>query len=433
MQLRGSQLNMRRRRKRSNPFLIIFLLLLVAGAVYVNQFIVPEVPPLFIPTPTPTRDPESYVSEAETLFNEGKLSQAIASYTEAVSHKPNDPAIYIALARAQVFSGKYADAQKSAENALLLDQNNSMAHALRGWALYFQGDYLNAEAALQEALKIDPNNAMAHAYYAELIADQYTQGTAALDAVDKMSAESNTALSLAPNSLEAHRARGYVLFVTGNYDESVNEFKRALSINENIADVHLLLGLVYRAMASDPSTTDPSKYYADAVDSFSRAYTLNPSDPLPNLYISRILATTGEFQQAIQYAQQVVNDAPTNALYRGNLGLMYYNNKQYSDAVAQLAYLVNGGKTEDGKQDIAPVKLGTDPRVATYYSLYGLALVKQNRCGEALPVFQLILAQAQNDDTSTYNAQQGLQMCSQNIGATSTPAPTAGAKVTPTP
>lgn len=421
MDLRGSQWNMRKKRRRSNPLLVIFLLLLVAGAIYVNQVIVPDIPPLFIPTPTPTRDPESYITEAEGLFNQGKLSQAIASYELAVQARPNDPSVYVALARAQMFAGKYADAQKNAENAILLNQNNSMAHALRGWALYFQDDFLGAEGALQKALEIDPNNAMAHAYYAELIADQYTRGVAALDAVDKMSAESNTALALAPNSLEAHRARGYVLFVTGNYEESVREYKQALSINDNIADVHLLLGLVYRAMV----------LYPDAIDSFSRAYALNPSNPLPNLYISRILATNGEFAKAIQYAQQVVNDAPANALYRGNLGVMYYYNDQFSDASGQLSLLVNGGKTEDGKQDITPVPLTNDPRIAEYYYTYGLSLVKQNRCSEAVPVMQMILTKDQGDETAVFNAQEGLRLCSESIGNTPTPGSTP--ESTPTP
>lgn len=413
---------MRRKRKRSNPFLVIFLLLLVAGAVYVNQVIVPDVPPLFIDTPTATRDPESYVTEAEALFKQGKLSQAIVSYKQAIQAKPDDPAIYIALARVQMFAGKYAEAQQSSENALLLNQNNSMAHALRGWALYFQEDFLNAEAALQKALEIDPNNAMAHAYYAELIADLYTRGQASLDAVDKMSAESNTAMALAPNSLEAHRARGYVLFVTGNYPESVREYKQALAINDNIADVHLLLGLVYRAL----------QLYPDAVDSFSRAYALNPSDPIPNLYISRILATNGEFAKAVQYAEQVVRDSPTNPLYHGNLGVMYYRNKQYPEAIDQLSLLVKGGKTEDGR-DITPVELVNDTRIAEYYFTYGLALVKQSRCGEAIPIFQLILTQVPDDETATYNSQEGLRMCAESIGITPTPSPTSEAKATPTP
>jgi tetratricopeptide (TPR) repeat protein len=422
MYLRGSQWSMKKKRKRSNPLLVVFLLLLVAGAVYVNQVIVPDVPPLFIDTPTATRDPESYISEAESLFNDGKLSQAIVSYTQAVQAKPDDPSIYVDLARVQMFTGKYAEAQQNAENALLLNQNNSMAHALRGWALYFQEDFLNAEAALQKALEIDPNNAMAHAYYAELIADLYTRGQASLDAVDKMSAESTTALALAPNSLEAHRARGYVYFVTGNYEESVREYKQALAINDNIADVHLLLGLVYRAMVLFP----------EAVDSFSRAYNLNPSDPIPNLYISRIYATNGEFAKAIQYADQVVRDAPTNPLYRGNLGIMYYHNEQYPEASDQLSLLVNGGKTEDD-QAIPPEGLVNDTRIAEYYFTYGLALVKQNRCSEAIPIFQLILTQVPEDEIAIFNAQEGLRMCSENIDITPTSEPTLEIEVTPTP
>ena len=435
MYLRGSQWSMRKKKRRSNPFLVVFLLILVGGAIYVNQVIIPDVPPLFIPTSTPTRDPESYVTEAEALFDEGKLSQAITAYEQAVQAKPDDPSIYIALARTQMFSGKYADAQQNAENAILLNQNNSMAHALRGWALYFQGDYLNAETALQDALKIDPNNAMAHAYYAELIADQYTQGTAALDAVDKMSAESNTALALAPNSLEANRARGYVLFVTGNYTDAERYYKQALSINNNISDVHLLMGLLYRAMASDPNSTNPNpgQYYTDAVDSFSRAYNLNPTDPLPNLYISRIYATNGEFAKAIQYAELVVRDAPTNALYHGNLGVMLYRNLQYPDAIDQLSLLVNGGKTDDG-QEIKPVALvPNETRIAEYYYIYGLSLVKQNRCGEAITIFRKILSDVPDDAIATDNANEGLRLCSENIGVTPSPSPTVETEATPTP
>ena len=192
------------------------------------------------------------------------------TYEEAVKHKPDDPAIYIALARTQMFSGRYTDAQLSAENAILLNQNNSMAHALRGWALYFQEDFLNAEAALQRALEIDPNNAMAHAYYAELIADLYTRGQASLDAVDKMCRRIEYcpgAGAQQPGGASRERVHP---FRDRQLRRGGPQYKQALSINDNVADVHLLLGLLYRAMASDPNSTDPNpgRYYTDAVNSF---------------------------------------------------------------------------------------------------------------------------------------------------------------------
>jgi tetratricopeptide (TPR) repeat protein len=128
---------MRRRRKRPNWFYIILLSLMVLGASYVTRYIVPEVEPIGVASPTPTRDPESYVTEAVELFNQGKLLQSIDTYQQAVAANPNDPTVYVALARVQVWAGQYPEAQTSAENALLLNPNNSMAHAVLAWALDF--------------------------------------------------------------------------------------------------------------------------------------------------------------------------------------------------------------------------------------------------------------------------------------------------------
>jgi hypothetical protein len=63
MYLKGSKLNYTRRRKRSNPWRILVLVVLVGIALYFNEIVVPKTPPLFIPTSTPTRSPESFVSE----------------------------------------------------------------------------------------------------------------------------------------------------------------------------------------------------------------------------------------------------------------------------------------------------------------------------------------------------------------------------------
>ena len=131
MYLRGSKWSMSKRRKPWNWFRIGFLGLLVAAAVYVNQVIVPTVPPIGIPSPTPTRDPESFISEAEDLFKQGKLTQAIEAYKEVVHARPKDSASYIAMARVQVWAGQYVDAQQSAEYAILLNPSNSTAHAVR--------------------------------------------------------------------------------------------------------------------------------------------------------------------------------------------------------------------------------------------------------------------------------------------------------------
>ena len=410
MYLKGSKWSMNRRRKRPNWFRITLLVLLIAAGLYLDRVIIPTVPQPFVPTATSTRDPESYVAEAETLFQDGKLTQAIETYTNAIEAKPNDPTLFIARARVQIYAGQYEDAQTSAEDALLLSPNNSMANVMRAWALDFQGDYLAAESAIQTALGLDPNNAMAHAVNVEILVDSYLSGSGTFEGLDKAAIESKTALDLAPNILETHRARGYILEATGNYEEAIHEYQAAIAINPNIADLHMSLGRNYRFL----------NIYDKAVEEFTLANTLNPSDPTPDLYISRAYAAVGEYSKAVQYAETSVTDNPTSANLRGNLGVMYYRNFQWPQAVEQLKLVVAGGATDDNRP-IEPIPLTNDSRIAEYYFTYGLVLARLNRCGEALQIAQQIQARVPTDDIAVTNAQEVNNICAQNLVASPTP------------
>ena len=79
MYLKGSQLNLnkKRKRKRNNWYRVFILMIFIAGIVWLNETVVEETGPLFIPTPTPTRQPESYITEAQETLEQGKLVQAV--------------------------------------------------------------------------------------------------------------------------------------------------------------------------------------------------------------------------------------------------------------------------------------------------------------------------------------------------------------------
>jgi len=395
----------RKRGTRPNPLRIIFILILIAGAVYINQVVVPATPPLFIPTETPTTSPESFVNQAEELYASGKLTQAISSYQQAVLSDPDNPSIYIAMSRIQVFNGQYEDALESAERALLLNNTNPMAHAVKGWSLDFLGDFTQAEAAIKRALELDPNNATVHAYYAEILMDKALVGQGDLGTIDKAIDESRTAISLAPNQLESVRARGYVLWNTGNYDEAIQQYRKAVSINDKIADLHMALGYNYHFLGE----------YDQAVSEFLQAVALNPTDPIAPYEISRTYSTVGDFSQAVQYADQAIKADPENPKLHGNLGVMYYKNNQLNEATTQLALAIQGGTIEGGTIiEGLPLDYG---RVAEFYAIYGLALAKANRCLEAVPIFQAILSGVPDDEINVYNAEQGLVVCQENLNA----------------
>jgi tetratricopeptide (TPR) repeat protein len=423
MYLKGSKWSMNRRRKRPNWFRIILLSLLVLAGAYVNRFIIPNQPQIGVPTPTVTRSPESFVTEAQDYFAQGKLLPAIESYKQAIASSPQDPSIYVALARTQVFAGQYKEAQESAESAILLNNSNSNAYAVLAWALDFQGETIQAEDNIKRALELDPNNALAHAYYSEILVDSFYGGTSVVGAIEKAIEESKVAIALAPDTLETHRARGYVLEATGNYEEAIREYEAAVAINANIADLHLSLGRNYRILGS----------YDKAILSFTRANALNPEDPTPDLLISRTYATIGEYAKAMQYAESAVTDNPGDTSLRGNLGVMYYRNAYWTESITELGYVVNGGVTEEGDK-IEPITLvPNDSRTAEYYSTYGLALSRLNECGKALQVARTLLERIPADEIAVENANAIIDRCQQSLDAPPEPTELPAAEETPTP
>lgn len=402
---------MTRRRKRPNIFgWTIFGLVLLFG-YYFNQVYLPTQPNPFEATPTPTRSWESYSTEAQELFAQGKLTQTIAAYESAIASSPQDPTLYIALARVQVFAGLPKDAQANAENAMLLSPNNSMAHAVRAWALDFQdGKNSDALESIEKALELDPNNAIAHAYKVEILID-----SGSFDNIEKAAQVSRDALALDPNALETRRARAYLLEATANYEEAIQYYKSAIEVNPNIPILHMELGRNLRFL----------QVYDDAIKEFTFANTLNPTDPEPDYFIARTYATIGEYEKALQYAEAAVKDRPTDPRYRGNYGVMFYRNFYYTDAVRELGLAVNGGATEDGFP-IQKMELTTDPRVAEFYFTYGLALARTNQCGQALPLAQTLQTKFPSDDIVIEAANAIITVCQENLDnpAVDTPVPT---------
>jgi len=415
MYLKGSKWSMNKRRQHFNWFRILVLTLLIAAGLYLNRYVIPAAPAYFEATPTATRPPEAYLTEAEQLFNLGKLNQAIDTYQQAVTVDPSNAGIYVSMAEVQVFAGDYRAAQASAEKALLLSPTNSMAHAVRAWVLDFQGNPLEAEASVKRALELDPNNAAAHAYYAEILVDQ---GSAtALKAAD----ESKIAQQLAPNSLITHRARGYVLEATANYEEAIREYQAAVAINGNIPDLHLQLGINYSALG----------IYDQAVQEFSNANALNPADPMPDYLSSRTYATVGEFAKARQYAETAVKDEPDNPRYRGNLGVMYYRTALFDDAIRQLSLAVNGGLSDTGDQ-VEPIELvPNSPRIAEIYFTYALALSKLGQCGEVLKIAQVVQSRIPTDDISVANVNEAVSACGQTLNTPTAAPQSAATQLTP--
>ncbi len=410
---------MSHRRQRSNPFRVILLVLVIAGLFAADRFIVPTVPNLFSATSTATRPVESYITDAQKLENEGRLTLAINAYKQAVQADPKNPANYIALTRLYIYTGSYADAVTQAENALLINPNNDTAMALRGWALSYEGDYIRAEAALKDAIAQNPNNAAAVAYLSEVYLDMVQEGQGQLDTSQKAIDLSKQAAQMAPGTIETHRARGLVLEYTGNYEEAVTEFEAAIAINPNIADLHIALGRNYYYLQE----------YDQAITEYTKANALNPKDSTPESLIASVYLINGDYTKAAQYAEAALQDNPTDPYLYGNLGLIYWRQQYYQDSVDVLKIAVQGGTTSDG-QTIKGLAMDYG-KAGTFYYTYGLALANVGQCSLALQIAQAVSTGMRNDEVAVYNAQEIINTCEllAKQGATEVPTATQGAYI----
>ena len=403
MYLSGSKWNVRRRRPRLNLWRILLLVGLIGAAVYVERFLVPTVPPLFVPTATPTRSPATYALEAESFFQSGRLEQAAESYRLAIEASPQDPDLYVALARVLVFAGRPAEAETEARNALLINPELSAARAVLAWSLDFQGpDHLiEAEAEVRAALASDPDFALGHAFLAEILIDQYVT----LDEGDYRDAvaAADRAVQLDPNIVETHRARAYVLENTSNYAEALEEYQRALTVNPNLWLLHLAIGDMHLIQA----VPDLDK----AVQAYLNASSFDPTNPEPLRRIAKAYSSFGEYGKASQYAGDAVNLSPTDAGLHGDLGVSFFKNGDYEQAAQELNLAVRGGTTTSGGPVLGLPIDPESPRVVSFYYTLGLALAELDRCDEASPIFEALLRGVPDDEIAVANATEGLVRC----------------------
>jgi len=118
-----------------------------------------------------------------------------------------------------------------------------------------------------------------------------------------------------------------------------------------------------------------------------------------------------------------VENDPVDTNLRGNLGVMYYRNAYWSEAIVEFGYVVNGGITADGEQIKALPLVPNNIRIAEYYFTYGLALARTNKCSQALEIARSIFERIPADELAVENANAIISRCEQNLEQTPTPLP----------
>jgi tetratricopeptide (TPR) repeat protein len=460
-----------RRRDDSSVYrMFLWVVLILAGVWVIRLTQQGQIKPMFLPTPTPTRFATSYLLEGEALFTAGKLSDsvsadgtvipgAITAYREAARVDPNNADVLAQLSRIQTYSTallvrqsdilvRLDEAIESAEQAIQVKPDNSDAHASYSFALNWKASYTSdnreaqsmltkSEQEAVRALQLDNTNTLALAYYAEVLVDQQ-KWTQALQTIEQ-------ALQRDPSLMDVHRVHAYVLESLGEYALAIQAYDRAIAISPNLTFLYLRAGAGYRRLAFDsPNEEVQRQLYEKALEYFAQAARINTQlgvdDPTPYLSIARTYSQMGEFFIAIRNVQRTIEFQPDNAVFYGELGVLYHKNRNYETGILAFKCAVRGCTAEEscdgrggcGRNDTPSDVVGLPLSQSTvyYYDIYAsqlaaLSTPKVNYCDEALAIASII-------ESSEYVSDPNIaadMVVVRNICAFSTSAP---AEPTPT-
>jgi tetratricopeptide (TPR) repeat protein len=279
MYLQGRDPHFRHTEKKANPYrVLVFVVLIVFFLTVLTGIVQGDVQPLFLPTPTPTRTSNSFVIEGRTHFEAGNLEAAITAFRRAATLDPENPEILAELARIQTYSSalsttdadrsqRLAEALESIDRAKELAPTSSDVLAVRAFVLDWSSnpflvdqetseELLNrAEAEALMALQIDNTNTLALAYYAEVLVSQ-KKWNQAYQYIQQ-------AVERDPNLMDVHRIMAFTYETLGEYNLSIQSYKKAIEIMPNYTYLYIAVGRIYRHL----------QLYDQALEHFARAAT----------------------------------------------------------------------------------------------------------------------------------------------------------------
>jgi TolB-like protein/DNA-binding winged helix-turn-helix (wHTH) protein/Tfp pilus assembly protein PilF len=232
----------------------------------------------------------------ERRFTAHEVQIGIDYFRKAIEKDPNYALAYAGLADSYVALGTYyslppgeafAQARQAATRAVELDQNLAEAYVSLALVQYcYDWDWVNYEKNYQRAREL--NSSYAKNYYV------HSQYLAATRRFDEAIAEAQRARELeSPLDLETNL--GWILYFAGRYDEAVQQYERAVSLDPDLFRPHRLLGLTYL-----------KKNQANqAIAAIQRSVTLSGGSVEEKAYLCYAYGITGRRAEALKLLRQI--------------------------------------------------------------------------------------------------------------------------------
>ena len=312
------------KRRDSVGRVFVLTVLILAGLYVISQLLRQDWVSPFAPTPTPTRTASSYFDEAELLYREGRLDEAIVAYRNAYQREAENWVVLSRLVRLMVFRNQAAEAiEQYGETLRALD--TAETYAALCLAYEWNGQYEEALDACVRAVGQNPDYADAHAYLSETYSN--------LANWDGSYDEAAKALELNDRSVEAHRAMAYALEVRGDYEGAAEGYQRAIELHPHLGHLYSRLALNYRALGE----------YDRAVEQLQKAIETDPKNPQAYDQLGWTYYQMGDSSRAVVEIKRALEVDPDFSSAYGHLGVIDYVRRRYEDAVPNFEKAISAG------------------------------------------------------------------------------------------
>lgn len=305
---------------------------------------------------------EGYSKLGKVYSAQKEYRSAITSFEAAAACSPDDDGILVDLAIAYFNSEQFEKALVPLTKALARNPQNAGAHHMTGKSYLMLGELRKSAEELQAALKLKPNDYDV-SYTLGLVYLKQRQFDPAKKVYDRIIAKLGDRPELRILFGRAYRETGFLA-------EAIEEFKRAIALDDHFPRVHYYLGLTYLLK-------DGASRLDDAAEEFKVEWAAHPDEFLANYYLGFFYTIQRKWELAIPLLEKASNSQPKNPDPYFYLGEGYqalgkheraievlrkailfnpsldHNEYQVSSAHYRLAQsLLRTGHTEEGQKEL---------------------------------------------------------------------------------
>ena len=233
------------------------------------------------------------------------------------------------------------DAKSLYKKIIEHDKDNSDAHHLLSLINLVEGKLDEAKKNIVQAIDLQPNIAVYHSNYANILYH--------CNNIEFAIQEHKRALKLDKKSFQSFYGLGVIYSHLKNYPKAEDNYKKALSLDDNSSVAHNNLANLYNQI-------NPNK----AEHHYLRVLELTPNDPMPYINISNYYLKNTKYKKCVQTLEEALNKKLATKELLNNLGIAYLAVKEneksksmfkqaleidpdYKPAVDNLANLTNIG------------------------------------------------------------------------------------------